>query len=110
MFLSEYSSICACGSCPSSKVANMRRSRAISVASARCVASRADIPSSAAHTVTISMISRLDLRTTNAPRRGTMRTKPSCSRRHSASRTGVRLTPSFSESWRSSRRSSSVLA
>ena len=41
------------------------------------------------------------------PRRGIERTKPSCSRRVSASRIGVRLTPRSCDSWRSSRRISS---
>ncbi len=61
--------------------------------------------SSAAHTWIISMISRLDLRTMKMPRRGTVLTKPSCSRMDSASRTGVRLTPSALTSSRSSSRS-----
>ena len=38
------------------------------------------------------------------PRRGTARTKPSCSSTLRASRIGVRLTPRSWESWRSSRR------
>ena len=62
------------------------------------------MPSRAAQTVIISMISALVLRTTKMPRRGMERMKPSCSSSAMASRTGVRLTPSASQSWRSSRR------
>ena len=50
------------------------------------------------------MISRLDFRTMKIPRRGTVLTKPSCSRIDSASRTGVRLTPSACINSRSSSR------
>ncbi len=58
--------------------------------------------SSAAQAWIISTISRLVLRTTRMPRRGTVRTNPSCSSIATASRIGVRLTPSFSDSSRSS--------
>ena len=61
----------------------------------------------AAQTVIISTTSRFDLRTTIRPRRGTERTKPSCSSTDSASRIGVRLMPRSCESWRSSSRISS---
>jgi hypothetical protein len=60
--------------------------------------------SSAAQTVIISTTSFFVLRTTKMPRRGTDRTKPSCSSSVMASRIGVRLTPRSSDSWRSSRR------
>ena len=58
--------------------------------------------SNAAQTDMISRISTFVLRTTKAPRRGIVCTKPSCSRREMASRTGVRLTPRFSARPRSS--------
>ena len=58
--------------------------------------------SSAAQAWIISMISRLVLRTTWMPRRGTVRTKPSRSSIATASRIGVRLTPRRSDSSRSS--------
>ena len=63
MLTSEYSSRCA-RSLPFSKVANMRRSPAISSSLAVCVISRAAMLSSAAQAVIISITSRLVLRTT----------------------------------------------
>ena len=51
--------------------ANISRRAAISASVARSVASRAAMLSSAAQTVIISRISRLVLRTTKTPRRGT---------------------------------------
>ena len=85
-------------------VANMRRRLAISSSLARSTISRAAMLSSAAQTKIMSRISCLVLRTTKAPRRGIILTSPSCSSRHRASRTGVRLTPNFSDSCRSSSR------
>src|SRR3546814_3410830 len=55
-----------------------------------------------AHSVIISRISLRVLRTMKTPRRGMTVTSPSCSSRASASRIGVRLMPSCSESCRSS--------
>ncbi len=91
MLASEYSLICPLGS--SSNAARAWRNPAISASLARVAARRAAMLSIAAQTVIISTISRFDLRTTWMPRRGTERTKPSCSRTDSASRIGVRLTP-----------------
>ena len=86
------------GLVPASRAA----SAAISPSGAQAAKSRAAMLSSAAQTMIMSMISGRVLRTTTTPRRGTVRTKPSCSSRISASRTGVRLMPSLSEISRSS--------
>ena len=88
----------------SPKVENISLKVAISSRLAFSVMSRAAMLSRAAHTVIISSTSLFVLRATNAPFRGMVSTNPSFSNLHSASRTGVRLTPSSSESWRSSRR------
>ena len=66
--------------------------------------------SSAAQAMIISRISSTDLRTIMTPLRGMMRTSPSCSSRARASRIGVRLMRSCSESWRSSSLSSASSA
>jgi hypothetical protein len=63
MLTSEYSSRCA-RTAPFSKVANMRRSEAISSSLGVSVISRAAMLSSAAQAVINSMTSRLVLRTT----------------------------------------------
>ncbi len=64
--------------------------------------SRAAMLSSAAQAWIISTISRLVFLTTRMPRRGTVRRNPSCSSIATASRIGVRLTPSLSDNSRSS--------
>ena len=104
MLASEYSPMCSEGG-EFWNSSNRCRSLAISASGACSVARRADMLSSAAHIWIISMISRLDLRMMKMPRRGTVRMKPSCSRIDSASRIGVRLTPSAVISSRSSSRS-----
>ncbi len=105
MLRSEYSSMSAVTSPRSPNSENSLRRVAISSSLARRVTRRAAMLSSAAQTVIISRISSLVLRTMNTPLRGTILTRPSCSSRASASRIGVRLIASFSDSARSSRRS-----
>ncbi|VCU07926.1 hypothetical protein RHODGE_RHODGE_00987 [Rhodoplanes serenus] len=63
----------------------------MSAASARSAASRAAIPSSASRIASMSAMSRSLGAFTEAPRRGSMTTRPTCSNRRSASRTGDRL-------------------
>ena len=78
MLACEYSLRCADGS--SLKAANRPCSPCSSSGVARSAAKRAARLSMAAQTMIMSSSSRLVLRTTNTPRRGIERTKPSCSR------------------------------
>ena len=94
MFADEYSSMWSSREAdPAETLEEHPKRRDLLFARAWSAISRAAMLSSAAQARIISTISRFVWRTTRMPRRGTVRTKPSCESIAIASRIGVRETP-----------------